>query len=359
MAEDKPDKESQTEEPTEHKLRQAEEKGNLPFSRELPIFTGLIGFSLIIAFIALPAFSDLSVFLLQLIERPQDWNLTRGEDFKDLMLIVGTQIGMALSPILAIIMLAGLVASMAQHAPRFVGERIRPKFSRISLKSGFSRIYSKSGLVEFLKSVIKLIGVSLIVYLVFFRNNNIFIDVLLTDAAYLPEYIRDELGRLIIANTVGVVVIAAFDLVWSRFSWRRNLRMSKQEIKDEHKQMEGNPMVKARMRSLGRDRARRQMIANVPKATVIIANPTHFSVALRYNPPQDAAPVVIAKGQDIIALKIREIAQKHQIPVIENVTLARGLYKQAKIDQMINPEFYQAVAEIIRYINNNSYHRLS
>jgi len=359
MAEDKPDKESQTEEPTEHKLRQAEEKGNLPFSRELPILVGLIGFSLIISFIALPAFADLSATLLQLIERPQDWHLTRAEDFKDLMMLIALQVGKALAPILIIIMLAGLIASMMQHAPRFVGERIRPKFSRISPAQGFARIYSKSGFVEFLKSVVKLIGVSLVVYLVFFRGNTIFIDALLTDAAYLPQYIRDEIGRLIIANTVGVVVIAAFDVVWSRFSWRRNLRMSKQEIKDEHKQMEGNPMVKARMRSIGRDRARRQMMANVSHATVIIANPTHFSVALRYNPLQDVAPVVIAKGQDILALKIREIAEGHDIPVIENVTLARALYKQTQIDQMIAPEFYQAVAELIRYINNNAYHRLS
>jgi len=359
MAEEKPDKESQTEEPTEHKLRQAEEKGNLPFSRELPIFAGLISFSLIVSFVAMPAMTDLSAFLLRLIERPQDWRLNGAEDFRNLMTIVASEIGLALAPILGLIMIAGLVASMMQHAPRFVGERIRPKFSRISPASGFSRIYSKSGFVEFLKSVVKLVGVSMIVYLVFFRGNSVFIDSLLTDTAYLPEYIRDELGRLIIANTVGVVVIAGFDLVWSRFSWRRNLRMSKQEIKDEHKQMEGNPMVKARMRSIGRDRARRQMIANVPKATVIIANPTHFSVALRYNPPQDAAPVVVAKGQDIIALKIREIADEHQIPIIENVTLARALYKQTKIEQMIDPEFYQAVAEIIRYINDNSYHRLS
>jgi len=359
MADNKPDKESQTEEPTEHKVRQAKEKGNLPFSRELPVFAGLIGFSLIISFVALPAFSNLSAFLLQLSERPQDWHLTRAEDFKNLMLIVAAKVGLAMAPILIIIMLSGLAASMVQHAPRFVGERIRPKFSRLSPIQGFSRIYSKSGLVEFLKSVVKLVGVSLIVYLIFFRGNMIFINALLTDAAYLPQYIRDEIGRLIIANTVGVVVIAAFDLVWSRFSWRRNLRMSKQEIKDEHKQMEGNPMIKARMRSIGRDRVRRQMMANVPKATVIIANPTHFSVALRYNPPQDGAPVVIAKGQDLIALKIREIAKEHQIPIIENVTLARSLYKQAKIDQMIDPEFYQAVAEIIRYINNNSYHRLT
>jgi len=356
---EKPDKESQTEEPTEHKIRQAREKGNLPFSREFPTLVALAGLGLIGAFVAWNSFSGLGASLAQLIERPQDWRLNGAEDFKNLMMLVGKDIALALAPILVIIISGGLLASMLQNAPRFVGERIRPKFSRISLGSGFSRIYSKAGFVEFLKSVVKLIGVTLVVYLLFFHKNSIFIDALLTDAAFLPEYIRSKITGLIIANAVAVTVIAAFDIAWSRLNWRQQLRMSKQEIKDEHKQMEGNPMVKARQRSLARDRARRQMIANVPKATLVIANPTHFSVALRYNPPQDVAPVVVAKGQDILALKIREIAEGHDIPVIENVTLARALYSQTQIDQMISPEFYQAVAELIRYINNNAYHRLS
>ena len=128
--------------------------------------------------------------------------------------------------------------------------------------------------------------------------------------------------------------------------------MSKQELRDEQKEIEGNPMVKARMRSLARDRIRRQMMANVPKATMVIANPTHFSVALRYQPPADYAPVVIAKGQDILAIKIREIATEHDIPVIENVPLARALYKQVEVDQVIPQEFYQAVAELIRFVNS-------
>jgi len=331
----------------------------LPVSREFPILVAFAGLGLIGTFVAWPAFHQLSVFLVQLIERPEDWRLGGAEDFSNLMWIVGQTVGLALAPILLIITLSGLIASMLQNAPRFVAERVQPKFSRISLGSGFSRIYSKAGFVEFLKSFVKLIGVTLVVYLLFFRKNSIFIDALLTDASFLPEYIRSKLTGLVIANAVAVTVIAAFDIAWSRFNWRQQLRMSKQEIKDEHKQMEGNPMVKARQRSLARDRARRQMISNVAKATLVIANPTHFSVALRYSPPQDAAPVVIAKGQDILALKIREIAEAHHIPVIENVTLARALYKQTQIDQMIAPEFYQAVAELIRYLNNNAYHRLS
>ena len=127
--------------------------------------------------------------------------------------------------------------------------------------------------------------------------------------------------------------------------------MTRQEVKDELKQSEGDPLVKSRLRSLGRDRARRRMINTVPTATLIVANPTHFSVALRYKPDQDAAPVVVAKGQDLIALKIREIAAQHSIPIFEDVPLARALYKQVNVDQMIAPEFYKAVAELIRVIN--------
>ncbi|MHC5308392.1 flagellar biosynthesis protein FlhB [Bartonella sp. LJL80] len=356
MAEDKPDKDSQTEEPTEHKIRKAEEKGNLPFSRELPMFASLVGFSMIAVFIAFPAMSKLSNFLMQWIDRPEGWRLNGAEDIKHLMFVIGGNVGLALAPILVMIPVIGIAASMVQNAPRVVGERIRPQFSRISPASGFSRIFGKAGFVEFLKSLAKLIGVSLIVYLSFFKGNTVFIDALATDASALPEYIRSEISSLLISFAVAVVAIAGFDFAWSRFQWRQNLRMTKQEVKEEHKDIEGNPMVKARMRSLARDRIRRQMMANVPKATMVIANPTHFSVALRYSPPLDQAPVVVAKGQDILALRIREIATEHDIPVIENVTLARALYKQVEVDQVIPPDFYQAVAELIRFINSQKLH---
>ncbi|RCL02550.1 MAG: flagellar biosynthetic protein FlhB [Candidatus Tokpelaia sp. JSC188] len=357
MAEEKLDQESKTEEPTEHKIRKAEEKGNLPFSRELPIFASLIGFSSITIFIAFPIFSKLSTALLQMFERPEDWQLRNAEDVRNLLFIISRVIGLALSPVLIIIMVVGASASMVQNAPRLIGERIYPKLSRVAPKNGFSRIFGKSGFMEFLKSVAKLVSAALIIYLIFFRHNTVFIDALATSPSALPEFIRLQLAQLLLANVVAVIAIAGFDIAWSRINWRRQLRMTKQEIKEEIKQIEGNPMVKARMRSLSRDRSRRQMMANVPKASLVIVNPTHFSVALRYTPPMDAAPVVIAKGQDILALKIKEIAHKHKIPVVENAILAYTLYKQAQIEQMIAPEFYQAVAELIRYINTYEYRR--
>ncbi len=142
--------------------------------------------------------------------------------------------------------------------------------------------------------------------MIFFRDSHFFVDAIITEPGQLPELIRAHITRLLSSIAIAVTVLAAFDIAWSRIHWRNELRMTRQEIKDEHKQAEGDPLLKSRLRSLSRDRARQRMIASVPTATLIVANPTHFSVALRYNPAKDPAPVVVAKGQDIIALKIRE-----------------------------------------------------
>ena len=157
-------------------------------------------------------------------------------------------------------------------------------------------------------------------------------------------------SRLVATMAVAAVVLVAADIVWSRVYWQRELRMTRQEVKDELKQADGDPIVKARLRSLARDRMRKRMMAAVPRATLVIANPTHFAVALRYVREEGGAPLVIAKGQDLIALKIREIADEHGIPVIEDKALARSLYKAVEVDKMIPPEFYKAVAEIVFYV---------
>jgi flagellar biosynthesis protein FlhB len=157
---------------------------------------------------------------------------------------------------------------------------------------------------------------------------------------------------LIIGASLAAIVAA--DVVWSRIKWRMDLRMSKQEIKDEHKQAEGDPLMRARRLSLARDRSRRRMLAAVPRATVVIANPTHYAVALRYVRGDHAAPVVVAKGLDHIALKIREIAESHEIPVVEDKALARSLYDAVTLDRPIPPEFYKAIAEIILFLMSQS-----
>jgi flagellar biosynthetic protein FlhB len=152
------------------------------------------------------------------------------------------------------------------------------------------------------------------------------------------------------AVAVATIVLVAADLVWTRMFWLRELRMTRQEVKDEMKQVDGDPLVKARMRSLARDRNRRRMMAAVPKATFVVTNPTHYAVALRYVKEEGGAPMVVAKGQDLLALRIREIATKHSVPIIEDKLLARSLYKAVEVNKMIPPEFYKAVAEVVFFL---------
>jgi flagellar biosynthetic protein FlhB len=182
------------------------------------------------------------------------------------------------------------------------------------------------------------------------------IDALYGDATGIPAVILALAMRLLSAICVALIFLVGVDVVWSRFKWRADLRMTRQELKDEMKQAEGDPLVKSRLRSLARDRSRRRMIAAVPKATVVIANPTHYAIALKYSRGKDGAPLVVAKGVDLIALKIREIAGKHSIPVIEDKPLARAMYPAVEVGQFIPAEFYRAVAKILYLLYSRDRH---
>jgi flagellar biosynthetic protein FlhB len=169
-------------------------------------------------------------------------------------------------------------------------------------------------------------------------------------AEYLPHQIFHLMTKLLIGVLSIITVMAIFDYAYQRFSFMKTMRMSKQEVKDENKQSEGDPIVKARLRSIRLNRARKRMMAAVPKASVIITNPTHFAVALVYEMGESSAPKVVAKGADHVAFKIREIAKEHDVPIVENPPLARALYANVEIDREIPPEHYKAVAEIISYV---------
>jgi flagellar biosynthetic protein FlhB len=179
------------------------------------------------------------------------------------------------------------------------------------------------------------------------------LQILISDPGDLPSIIMREIVELLLLLFVATAVLLVADLFYTRFSWFEKLRMSRDELKREVKEMEGDPILKARLRSIALDRNRRRMMAQVPKATLVIANPTHFAVALRYVREEGGAPMVVAMGQDLIALKIREIAEASNIPVFEDKALARSLYQSVKVDQMIPPAFYKAVAELIHLINTS------
>ena len=210
---------------------------------------------------------------------------------------------------------------------------------------------SLAGLVEFLKSLVKLAGAGIVVLMFVRERQAAIIGLSALDVRVIPEFMVEIIVRLLALLCVVIGVVVAADIVWSRIRWRQDLRMTKQEIKDERKQAEGDPMVKARLRSVALMRARKRMMAAVPRATLVVANPTHFAVALYYSSSEGGAPKVLAKGQDHVALRIRAMAEKHNIPVFEDKPLARSLYAQVEVDQMIPAEFYKAVARLITYLN--------
>lgn len=349
MAEDT-DKESKTEAATEKRVRDAIEKGDIPFSREAPVFASILGFLLALAFFARGQTAQLAQDLSLLLDDPRGFRLESGEDATMLLNQVALAAGRFLLPFLLLLSVCSLAASLLQNLPRLVGDRIAPKWSRVSPMAGLSRIFGLQGQVEFLKSVVKFLSVSVVALLLLRSERTRAVNAMFVDPSQLPELILTVAIRLVSAVAIAIIVIVAGDLVWSRLRWQRSLRMSRQDIKDEHKQSEGDPSVKARLRSLAQDRARNQMLANVNRATVVIANPTHFAVALRYEPTENPAPLVLAKGQDLIALRIRAIAEEHGIAVIEDKPLARSLYEAVQVDQTIPAEFYRAVAQILFFL---------
>jgi len=341
------DKDSKTEVATEKKVRDALEKGNIPFSREAPMFASFVGILIVMGFSLKDRVGYITPRLTLFIDRADDFRLNSGADASSLFLAVFSDIGLFLLPLLLIVCGCSLVGSFAQNVPSFVGERIKPKWSKISPVAGFKRIFGKAGWVEFGKSLFKFGTVGVVGALILASEQHKALNTMFSDPSLLPELLLGMSFRLVSAICIAIILLVAADLIWARYKWGRDLMMTKQEVKEEHKQMEGDPMVKARLRAIAQDRSRKRMFAEVAKATVIIANPTHFAVALRYDRSEASAPVVLAKGQDLVALKIREIAERNHIPIIEDKPLARSLYDAVRVEHMIPEQFYKAVAQIL------------
>ena len=351
---DTPDQESKTQEPTEKKIRDALDQGKIPVSREASVFASMAALMVIQAFLIGQVVQDLLPTLKSLIDDPDGFRLSTAADAQNLLTVVGLQAMHFMLPLVLVLIVFGLAASLLQNSPRLVLERIQPDFSRISPAKGWSRLFGTQGLVEFAKALFKLVTVSLVVGFVLRSSEARAFEAMYTDPVALPEMILTIAMRIVSAICIATIVLVAMDLAWARFHWRRELRMTRQELKDEHKQAEGDPLIKARLRSLARDRSRQRMIASASKATLVIANPTHFAVALRYERDENPAPLVLAKGMDAIALKIRAVAEENRIPVVENKALARALYEAVQVDQVIPPEFFRPVAEMIYFLQSKT-----
>ena len=344
------DKDSKTEEATEKKIRDTIEQGKLPHSRETALLASFVAILVFTVFYAKDAIIDLGMFLSMFLEKPEAWPMDTETDVIALYKIVLLEVGRAVLSLMVLLTVAGIGASVFQNMPQFVGERVRPQLSRISIAKGWNRLFGIQGWVEFLKSLGKVGFAIVVLSFTLSEDHRKLLAGMITNPVAFGLVIRGIAVDILVAIVFVMGLISAIDIVWSRFHWKQDLRMSKQEVKDEFKQSEGDPIVKSRLRSLARDRARKRMMTAVPRATLNIANPTHFSIALKYVRDEDSAPMVLAKGQDLVALKIREIAREHNIPVFEDVALARSMYKQVSVDNVIPSQFYQAVAELVRIV---------
>jgi flagellar biosynthetic protein FlhB len=307
----------------------------------------LISALLVIAVLGKTFASHLGSLLVGLLSNAGSIHLESGGDAILLFDVVGKAAAAVTAPIILAFGAAGIIASVLQNPPIPVFKRVMPDISRLSPSKGLKRIFSLPGLVEFLKLTLRLavVAVTSVSILMFLWHD--FTNSVWNDPAAILSLSQKSVVFLLTALALLSFTLLVFDLPVAHVLWRRSLRMAPQEIKDERRQMEGDPHMKARRRSIARSRSRQRMLKAVSRATVVIANPTHFSVALRYVRSEGGAPRVVAKGQDLIALSIRRIAEENGIPIIEDKALARSLYAKVDVNQMIPVEFYRAIAEIL------------
>jgi flagellar biosynthetic protein FlhB len=340
--------EDRTEEPTQRKLDEAVEKGDVARSQEIGTFFVLCGFTLALLVAAGSSARDAALSLRSFLMNAHQVSDDAGALFH--VTSKGVMTGFAIMALpLGFILIAAFVGALIQHKPLWTTEPMMPKFDRISPMAGAKRIFGKEAWVNFAKGLAKILVVGVGVWIVLWGERDRLQGFAQMDVhALLPAVL--VLTIKLMAGVLAIfAVIAIGDFGYQRFTWYQRQRMTKQELKDEYKNTEGNPEVKAKLRQLRAQRARSRMMAQVPKATVIITNPTHYAIALQYENGQ-GAPLCLAKGVDAIALKIREVAGEHRIPIVENPPLARALYATVDVDDEIPVEHYQAVAEVIGYV---------
>ena len=342
------DKDDQTEEPTDKKIEDAKKEGNVGKSAEVPGVAILFFSSIYLLFFAQGMFGELKkmmMYIYSFIGHDMD-----GTVYFSISYTVITTLLYALGPFFILVVLMAFTFNVIQFG--FISTPLEIKFSKINPISGFSNIFSMKKLLEALKLMVKLtIIVIAMCFIILFVAKDILSMMDMGMGASL-KLIIELTGYFIAAILLIIIIFAIIDFYFTKHYYIESLKMSKQEIKDESKQMDGNPEIKGRIRAIQRKMAQQRMMQDVSDADVVITNPTHYAVALKYEQGQSSAPKVVAKGIDYIAIKIKDIARENKIPIIENPALARGLHDQLEVEQEIPEEFYKAIADIFSYIYN-------
>lgn len=348
MADDQ-DQSQKTEDATQKKLDDSHKKGDVIKSREVGHWFMLLAMALAVMVSAAPAASKLSDSFKGLIGNA-DMIAVEGDHVVALSRSMMMTVAGALTLPVILFMVAAILGTMIQHKPVFTGERMKPKLEKISVLKGFKRLFSAQSIMEFIKTVAKFAIVASVVALLVYPEAGRLEEVTTYDVAELLPLVQALTIRMLLGVIAIMAIIAGLDYLFQYYQHHKKMRMTKQEIKDENKQTDGDPHVKARLRQLRHERSRKRMMAAVPEADVVITNPTHFAVAMKYDGGSMEAPRVVAKGMDHLALRIRELASEHNIPIVENPPLARTLYAAVDVDREIQPEHYRAVAEVISYV---------
>lgn len=345
------DKSQKTEEPTERKLSKAREKGQVPKSQEVNHFFMLLAIATVVS-LSLPGLmAELFDLFGAIFTEAGALRLSDG-DLMPLVWKAAKVLGLALMPSLLLFMAFGYLGSALQVGVLLSADPIKPKLTKISPIKGLKKMFSLKSFADFLKSLFKMVVVGIVIWVIIARHKAVFASLPHMSVGHMVLFNKQVFLEMVIGVLIIAAIIAILDYLYQRFEFMKENRMSKQEIKDETKETLGDPQIKQRQRQIRQERAAMRMMQEVPKANVVVTNPTHYAVALAYVQGEDAAPRVLAKGVDHIALKIRERAEDYDIPIVEDPPLARALYGQAEVGEEIPLNYYEAVAQVISYVFN-------
>ncbi len=343
--------EDKTEDASGRKLSQARAQGDVAKSADLPQALSLIGACAIVAIQGPSICRTLTGDLLPFLAHPDK---LMGSLEGDGGLTIAHDLIFAIIPILLMVlgtsMFMGVAGNVLQTGLLFSPAKLKPSLDKLNPLEGFKRLFGLDAFVQFGKTILKLIATGAIVWMVLKNRITDILALVGGSPILILSYSHEAMIALATAVCIFLFVGAGADYMWQRFRFLERMKMSKQEIKEEHKQTEGDPHIKAKLKQLRMEKSRRRMMSNVAKATVVVTNPTHYAVALQYEPGEMSAPVCVAKGMDAVALKIREEAAKHDVPIVEDPPLARALFASMEIDEVIPEAHFAAVAKLISFI---------
>lgn len=337
-----------TEEPTGRKLEKAREEGDIVKSQEVNYWFVMMGGAIAVGLMGSSMAGSMLDALRVFLASPQDIPMDR-DHLRLVVMHVGSVMLGALALPLGILVVSAIAGNVVQNAPVFSAKSMKPSFSKISPVKGLERMFGAKSVMNLLKSIVKFAVVGGVVISIVWPDRNQLPLMMTWDVSMLLPAVRSMALKMFGGVIAVMTILAGLDYLFEHFQWMKKQRMSVQEIKDEHKQAEGDPKIKGRLRQLRIERSRRRMMAEVPKASVVIMNPTHYAVALKYEKGM-GAPICVAKGVDGLALRIRALAEESNVTVVVNPPLARALHASVELDQEVPPEHYKAVAEVIGYV---------